>query len=262
MAQKAAARACKWSGARLSYLENAQQNVVETDLDRLLPLYGVPEAERARFYTAVEQSQTRGWWERYEPVVPDFVAIYVGLEQGASAIRTYEPVAVPGVLQTTEYAATLMRGGLRRRSAREVQRLVELRLGRQRILTREADPVQFAAVIDESVLRRTPRDHKVMVGQLQHLVELAERPNITLRVLPLDAGMQSFAPGPFSILSFPWEQTDPGVVFIEYRDGGVYLEDFEEVERHALAFGELADMAMTPDDSIATIQRTERQIRQ
>src|SRR6266545_7998684 len=100
IAQKDAGRACGWSGARLSYLENAQQNLIEDDLDKLLPLYDVPEGQRDRYYDAAERSRERGWWERFEHLlVPEWLSLFVGLEQGAAEIRSYEPIVVAGLLQ-------------------------------------------------------------------------------------------------------------------------------------------------------------------
>jgi transcriptional regulator with XRE-family HTH domain len=254
--QQEAARKCGWSGARLSYLENGQQPPTSADLDKLLALYDVPEAEHERYYNAVKRSHVSGWWERYEYLIDDWIALYVGLEQGAKEIHVYETSIVPGLLQTPEYASAIMRSGLRHRSAREVTRLVELRTTRQDILTEGDDPTQLEVVLDESVLRRSPEDPRVMRAQLEHLAEMAERPNVTMRILPLEGGVQSFAPVAFTILTFPWEQPDPGIVYVEYRDGALYLEEFDEVERHTLAFEGLTDLALDPMTSLAKVRET------
>jgi transcriptional regulator with XRE-family HTH domain len=256
ISQQGAAKQCGWSGARLSYLENGQQPVVESDLDKLLELYEVPEPERGRYYGAVHRSHTSAWWERFEFLVDDWISLYVGLEQGAKAIHTYETAVMPGLLQTPAYATAIMRSGLRHRSSREIDRLVELRTERRAILTEGTDPTEFDVVLDESVLYRTPEDREVLRGQLEHLLEMAERPNVTLRVLPLDGGVQTFSPGPFSLLTFPWEQPDPGIVFLEHRGGAVYLEEFDEIERYALAFEGLTDLALDAKESLATVRET------
>lgn len=253
LAQKDAARECGWSGARLSYLETGQQQPVDDDLDKLLALYEVPEKDRVAYYGAVKRSQDEGWWERYDHLVGDWVPIYVGLEQGAAEIRSYEPLLVPGILQTEEYAIAIMRGGLRRRSGREVSRLVELRIARQAILTRSEQPTDLDLVLDESVLLRSPKEPGVLARQLEHLAQMAQLPNVTLRVLPLERGVQSFSVGPFSILSFPADQPDP-IVYLEHRGGALYLEGFDEIERYALAFEGLADMALDPKASLATVR--------
>jgi transcriptional regulator with XRE-family HTH domain len=264
IAQKDAGRACGWSGARLSYLENAQQNLVQEDLDKLLPLYEVPEDQRDRYYDAAERSRERGWWERFEHLlVPDWLSMFVGLEQGAAEIRSFQPIALPGLLQTPDYAAAVMRRDVRRRSTREIERLVDLRTARQGILSRSEEPTRLSVVLDESVLSRGPGELQLMAAQLQHLGDMAARPNITLRVLPLDQGVHSLAPGPFSILTFPWKQPDPGIAYVEYRGGALYLEEFEDVESHTLAFEGLADLALSPEESLAMVREaSERYIRQ
>jgi transcriptional regulator with XRE-family HTH domain len=254
--QQEAARACGWSGARLSYLENGQQPPTEDDLDQLLALYEVPDGQRERYYTAVKRTHTSGWWERFEFLVDDWISLYVGLEQGAKEIHTYETSIVPGLLQTPEYATAIMRSGLRHRSPREIARLVELRTARQAILTEGDEPTKLDVVLDESVLTRSTNEPEVLPGQLKHLLELAERPNVTVRILPLDGGVQTYAPGPFSLLTFPWDQPDPGIVFLEHRGGALYLEDFDEIERYTLAFEGLTDLALDPKTSLATVRET------
>jgi len=254
LAQQEAARKCGWSGARLSYLENGQQPPTGEDLDKLLTLYEVPGAERDRYYDAVKRSHTSGWWERYEYLVDDWIALYVGLEQGAKEIHTYEALAIPGILQTPSYITALMQSGLRHRSPREIARLVELRTARQAILIEGDTPLKLDVILDESVLKRSPGDADVLRGQLAHVLEMADRPNVTVRVVPLAGGLQTFAPGPFTILTFPWEQPDPGIVFVEYRGGSLYLEEFDEIERYTLAFDGLADLALDPEASLATVR--------
>lgn len=259
VAQKDAARECGWSGARLSYLETGHRSVAEKDLDRLLPYYGVPEADREPYYDAVRNAQADAWWERYEHLVGDWVPTFLGLEQGAAEIRTYEPLLVPGILQTAGYVRAIMRSGLRQRSPREIERLVELRTARQAILTRPTAPTQLDVVVDESVLLRSTDDPGVLAGQLEHMATMAALPNVTLRVVPLRHGVHSFSTGPFAILSFPQDQPDP-LVYLEHRNGDLWLEDFGSIERYELAFQGLVGMALSPDDSLATVQAlTERQ---
>lgn len=264
LTQKDAAQACRWSGAKLSYLETGQRQVLREDLDKLLPLYEVPEERRRRFYDAVESSQTRSWWERFEHLVGDWLPAYLGLEQGAASMRSYEPLVVPGILQTADYAAAIMQGGVRRRSPREIERLVELRMARQEILTRSEAPTRFDTVIDESVLRRSPRlegkrGGEVLADQLDYLIEIAALPNVTLRVLPVAGGLQSYSAGPFAILAFSDNQPDP-VVYLEHRGGAVWLEDFESVARFELAFQGLTEFALDPQASLAMVREAkERQ---
>jgi transcriptional regulator with XRE-family HTH domain len=256
LAQRDVGRECGWSGARVSYLENAQQALVEDDLDKLLPLYEVPEDDRARYYEAVQRARGKGWWERFDHLVPDWLSLYIGLEQGAASIRQYSPLVVPGLLQTASYTAAIVRGDVRRRTTREVERLAELRTERHGVLTRSEAPVELSAVLDESVLHRSPGDDEVFVNQLEHLIEAASWPNVTVQILPLSRGAQAYAPGAFSILGFPWDKPDSGIVYVEYRGGALYLDEFEDIESHILAFEGLADLALSPEESLATMRDT------
>jgi transcriptional regulator with XRE-family HTH domain len=259
LAQKDAAQACGWSGAKLSYLESGQRPVLAEDLVKLLPLYDVPQDQRELFYSAVEDAQSEGWWERFEHLMSDYQPAFIGLEQGSASIRSYEPVLIPGILQTARYAAAIMQSGARRRSAREVERLVEIRTSRQAILTRESAPTQLDVVLDESVLWRSPREEGVLTEQLEHLIAMADLPNVTLHVVPLRHGVQSFSAGPFAILSFPDDQPDP-VVHLEHRGGALWIEDFESVERYELVFEGLVDLALDSGASLAMVREAiERQ---
>ena len=180
------------------------------------------------------------------------MSLFVGLEQGAAAIRSFELVVIPGLLQTHRYAAAVLKKDVWPFTDDRIERLVEVRMARQGILAREPDPLNLSVVLDEAILRHAA-DPRIMAEQLDHLITMAERSNITLRVLPYRHGVHSYAPGAFQILEFPWD-TDPGVVYNEHRDGAVYLEEVHEIDSYTLAFERLSDLAMTPDESIATMR--------
>lgn len=254
LAQKDAGKACGWSGARLSYIETGQQNVVDDDLDKLLPLYDVPDAERPTFYDAAAHAQEKGFWERNgQAGVPDWGSLYVGLEQGAAEVWCVEPAFIPSLLQTGAYTSAVIRSDVMPRTDRQISRVVKLRLQRQAIVTRSDQPVNVRVVMDESVLHRAAGSLAVMAEQLDHLLEMAERPNVSIRVLPFERGVNACLFGPYRILAFPWASV-PGVVFIEYRDGAMYIEDEPTVEGHRLAFGHLAEISLSPDESLVKIR--------
>lgn len=253
LAQKEAGNACGWSGARLSYIENAQQNVVEDDLDKLLPLYEVPEDKRGPYYEATQRSHEKGWWERYQRFMPAHLSLFMAFEQGATAIRSFQPTVLPGLLQTPAYAAAIFSTDVWPRTDQQISRLVEVRMERQQIVTREQDPLKLHVVLDEATLRHVARDAPTMADQLDHVVAAADRPNVTVQVLPFERGVHSYAQTAFLIFDFPWD-TDPGVVCIEHRDQTVYLEEVDEVDRYALAFQHLSKLALDPDQSVAKIR--------
>jgi transcriptional regulator with XRE-family HTH domain len=260
LAQKDASKACGWSGARLSYIENAQQNVTREDLDQLLPLYHVPEKERADYYEATRRSQEKGWWERYQRLVPPGVQLFAAFEQGASSIRAFHPVVLPGLLQTPAYAAQVFEAEVWPRTEQQIARLVEVRQERQKILTRDQQPLELKVVIDEATLRHRTDHDATMAEQLDHVIAIAELPNVTLQVLPFERGVQSYSLGEFQIFDFPWE-ADPGVVCLELREQTVYLEEVHEIDSYALAFEHLSDHALSPEQSIATVRATSKEYR-
>jgi transcriptional regulator with XRE-family HTH domain len=254
LTQKDTSGQCGWSTSRLSFLENVQQGVTEDDLDKLLTLYDVPRDRWAPYLDAADRSRQKGWWQRYgERVVPEWLSLHVGLEQGASQIRAFEPLVVPGLLQTPDYAAAVLRSDMTPRTDKQIAELVELRTTRQEILTRNENPTELWVVLDEVALRRVGGDRPTMAAQLAHLAAMADRPNVTVQVLPIDHGVYSHTFGAFKVFGFQWV-SDPGVVYLEHRDGALYLEESHEVEGHALVFQHLGVLALPPQDSLAMIR--------
>jgi transcriptional regulator with XRE-family HTH domain len=250
--QKEVANDCGWSGARLSYLEKGQQVPTEDDLDQLLPIYKVDPEAVPKLYEAVKFAREKGWWERYdERDIPEYIRDFIGLEQGASLIRTVEPLIVPGLLQTRDYIVARLRDDITDRTERLIAQIADIRLRRQRVLTHDS-PAEFDAVIDESVLRRTVGGPRVMAAQLEHLVAMAERPNVRLRVFPFDRGVHEGMAGPYRLLSFDDDQ--PSVLYIEHRKGGDIHEELDKVDEHILAFSYLVGAALSLDESATFIK--------
>lgn len=253
LSQRDVGNACGWSGARLSYIETGVQDLREDDLDQLLPLYQVPEDEWASYYSAAERSRERGWWERYQRVMPDYLKLFVGLEQGADVIQSFQTVVLPGLLQTPEYADRVLRRDVWPRTDQEVKRLVDLRVARQEIVTRAEQPAQLTVVLDEATLRHVAGDASVMAAQMDHLIEIAQRPNVAIRVLPFERGAQSYAQTVFTIFDFDWE-SDALVVYVEHRDQARYLEGQQDTNGFVLAFHNLWQLASEESESITLMQ--------
>jgi hypothetical protein len=244
----------------VSYFENAQRPVVPRDLDEvLLPLYGVPEERWPAYLDAARRSREKGWWEAYdEDVLPEWFSRFVGLEQGASLLRSYDPQTVSGLLQTPEYAAEVIRSGSPGFTEEQIAQRVELRTRRQAALTRAHDPLQLWVVLDEATLRRVVGGPAAMRAQIEHVVAATEQPNVTVQVMPFGRGAHAGMAGGFTILDFPWP-TDPGVVFLESGwSVGVYFEQPHEVDDQSLAFRKLSDLALPPADSVAMMAEAAR----
>jgi transcriptional regulator with XRE-family HTH domain len=236
------------SRSKISRMEHGRVGFKERDVADLLTLYGVTdELTRTQMLVLVEHANSQGWWARYDDVLPDWFETYIGLEQAASLIRTYELQFVPGLFQVEEYvrAVTLLRP--RSAPTEEIERRVSLRIKRQEILARETGPKVWA-VIDESALRRPLGGLDVMRIQLQHLIEVAELPQVTLQVMPFDRGGHSGAGGSFSILRFA-EADLPDVIYIEQLTGALYLDRTVEIDHYREVMNSLSAEALTPTDS-------------
>jgi hypothetical protein len=175
----------------------------------LLDLYGVTGPERDGLIQLARDARQPGWWHSFRDVLPNPYEVYIGLEAGTATIRNFEPVVIPGLLQTEEYARKTLRSGPRELDWDEVERRAQVRMQRQRILAKEDRP-RLWAVIDEATIRRVVGDPEVMREQLRYLMASAEHEKTTLQVVPFSAGAHSGTTGPFVILDFPGH-TDPTV---------------------------------------------------
>ncbi|MEO5874032.1 MAG: helix-turn-helix transcriptional regulator [Streptosporangiaceae bacterium] len=242
------------SESKISRLELGRVGFKERDVADLLTLYGVDDlAERTALLLLAEQANTPGWWHAFSEVLPSWFQTYVGLEEAASLIRTYELQFVPGLLQTTDYARAVIRAGNARAPDVEIDQRVGLRLRRQEKLL-AADGPHVWAVVDEAVLRRpigTPEAHR---GQLEHLIALSkETPTVTLQVVPFSAGAHAAEGGAFSLLRFP--QSDlPDIAYVETLTGGVYVEKREDVDTYLHAMERLCVVSATPDETVELIE--------
>jgi transcriptional regulator with XRE-family HTH domain len=239
-----AAEAIRATPSKISRLERGRTAAKQRDVADLLSLYGVTDqAEREELLEVVRQASAPGWWQQYSDVLPRWFESYIGLEKAASVIRSYEVQFVQGLLQTEDYARAVILIGNAHASAGEIDRRVSLRMGRQELLTQPGAP-ELWAVLDEAVLRRSPGGPKVLHAQLEHLLRVTELPNVTLQVVPFDAGPHAAAGGPFSILRFP-EPDLPDLVYLEQLNSAVYLDQPEEVTNYLAIMDRLVVQAKT-----------------
>ncbi|MGX6600597.1 helix-turn-helix domain-containing protein [Micromonosporaceae bacterium Da 78-11] len=235
------------SASKISRMELGQVPVKERDLADLLTLYGVHGDERAMLLTLARQANAPGWWQRLGDVVPPWHTAYLVLEQAASLIRTYDLHFVPALLQTPDYARTLLALAHADGPQAQLARRVALREGRQRVL-RGADPPLFWSVIDEAVLRRGVGDGQVLRGQLEALIEAARLPNIRLQIASLGADVLAAAGFPFAILRFA-EAELPDLVYVEQSTSALYLDKPPDVEHYVVVMERACAGAAAPDDT-------------
>ncbi|WP_340561392.1 helix-turn-helix domain-containing protein [Streptomyces sp. GSL17-111] len=242
--REAAGDAIRGSHAKISRLELGRVGYKERDVADLLTLYGVHDPEqREEFLTLARHANNPGWWHQYGDVLPGWLETLLGLEEAASLIRTYEVQFVPGLLQTAAYARAVTLLGHGRAGDAEIERRVRLRMRRQECLTREHGP-RLWAVIDEAALRRPLGGPEVMRGQIRHLLDVAERPNVTLQVAPFSIGGLAAAGGPVTLLRFT-EPDLPDIVYLEQLTSALYLDKRAEVETYMVVMDRLCAAADT-----------------
>ncbi|MFC8526203.1 helix-turn-helix domain-containing protein [Nocardia sp. NPDC057227] len=234
------------SHAKISRLELGRTGFKERDIRDLLTLYGVTDrARRDEFLELAKQANEPGWWHHYNDLLPSWFGTYLGLEQAASKIRTYEAHLIPGLLQTSEYTRAVVSLGY---EDANTDRRVDMRMRRQDILTRTDPPVVWA-VVDEAALHRPVGGPAVHRAQMEHLIKLAELPNVTLQVLPYTAGEHAAAGSSFSILRFA-EQELPDVVYLEHLTSALYLDRRQDLALYLSVMDRLSVQAATPEDSL------------
>jgi hypothetical protein len=250
----------EWSTAKISRIENARVGVLPRDVKFLLTTYGLSNQDEAWdvLLTLARESRQRGWWQQYGEAVPDWFEVYVGLEAEAATIFGYDAEFVPGILQTEDYAWAVHQAQLVSATNGEINRLVKVRMARQEIL-RSSDAPQLWLILNEAVIRRVVGNGSVMREQLERLIDASRMPNLTVQVIPFNAGAHAAMDGSFSLLGFP-EPNDPQIVYIEYHTGALYLEKQAEVTRYRLMFDHLRASALPVDASRALMARVAEEL--
>jgi transcriptional regulator with XRE-family HTH domain len=225
-----AADAIRASHSKISRIEHGRVSFKERDIADLLTLYGVTSHnERYALLALAREANTPGWWAGYSDIMPHWLEPYFGLEAAASVIRTYELQFVPGLLQTEDYARSVIRLG-NAVSEEDIARRTEARISRRALLDRE-EPPRMWAVADEAALRRPIGSKAVMREQVKHLLDMADHPAVTLQILPFSAGGHRALGGPFTILRFS-EPDLRDVVYIEQLTSALYLDKPTEVDSY------------------------------
>lgn len=246
------------SASKISRLETAKGSPKPVDVQKLMGIYGVTSAtESDMLMRLVRDGRGHGWWEPYvEGVTPErFVledsAKYTALEEDAIAIRSFDVIAVHGLLQTADYARAVMTALLPQHPPEEIGQLVELRLKRQEALVHRVPPLEYSAVVDESVLSRVIGGPIVMEEQLRAIRDAARLPNVTVQILPFSAGMHRAHAGRFAILEFA---DQPDLIYVEGPAGDRYLDLESDVVIYHDVLADAADRALSPADSLDLVR--------
>lgn len=262
MTMKAVAEAMELSTQTIWRMENGRPCKLRiTDVERLCELYGAPAEMTEVMKGLAQAAKAKGWWHAYGDVIPETFDLYVGLEEAASHLTTYESELVPGLLQTEDYARAVT-AAAPNLDANEVERRVEVRMQRQ-VLLRRPKPPKIDVVINQSVLERTIGGRKVMALQLIKLAEVSRLPNISVRVVPFSVGFHRGASsGPFVILEFPTggQLPESPVVYCEGFTGALYLERPDELERYHRTYADIQGVALSKEDTMSLLRRAAKEM--
>ena len=245
------------SKATVSRYETQAGPVKWIVVDALCREYGATDAEREAVVRLAKDAKQQGWWSSFADSIPESMNLLLTLEDEAVREDHFSCVYVPGLLQTRAYSTALQRANEIPLEPAEIERLVDIRMKRQEILTRPKPP-RLWAILDESVIRRVVGSQEAMREQLDRLLEANDSPHITLQVLPFAKGAHSAALGSFVILGGAESALD--VVYVDFHAGSLFLEKEEELERYRLAFEYLRAQALDMEASSALIHRARKEL--
>lgn len=241
---------------KISRIENGHVPVRTPDLNALIQAYGVLDPETRERLAALARRANRrrreGWWHQYGSVLGDTYRDYIEMEAICDGIRTFQAQLIPGLLQTPEYGRAVTVASRAWQTPEEIEQFVKVRVARQERLTGEA-PLDFWAVLAEGVLHQQVGGPTVMRRQLEHLVDMAELPNVTVQILPFSRGAHSGMFGPYLLLSFP-RVSALDLVLTETPTGNIWMEQESEVARYRELFHDARTLALPPTESLRLIR--------
>jgi transcriptional regulator with XRE-family HTH domain len=254
----AIAAALRWSPSKISRYERAKTGLQPREVERLLDYYEITGPRRELLLELAEDATQKGWWEEYGDKLNSDYRQFIGLEDEASSIAIWHVDVLPGLLQTPDYAKHIIGSysQIEPVTPGMIDRLVRVRMRRQQVLDRDS-AVKLAVVLDESVLQRRIGTDRVMAEQLQRLEQDANRPNVEVRILPLDGEHSVFGES-FVIFRFgeDGEASLQDVVSTEHLTSDFSLEGERETYLHWIAFKTLAREALGPAESKKLIRKT------
>lgn len=259
MSLEAVAGELGWSTSKVNRIELAKIAVTPADVRALLGVLDALSDEVETLVSLASEDRQPGWWRQYAEVLPPWFEGYLSLESEASQLLAYESEVVPGLLQTEEYAAEILRHSPYTQLPDEAARAAELRRARQVRLLGQ-DPIRLDVVINEGALRRAVGGREVMCGQFRRLVETAELPNVTLQVLLFAAGAHPGVDGSFTVLEFT-DPSNPRIVYLDRMTNSEYLDGLRDVAAYRHAHERLGASALSVSDSREMISSLLRELR-
>jgi transcriptional regulator with XRE-family HTH domain len=264
---RAAACALEWSEAKLWRIETGQTSLRSLDVQAMCKVYGAPEDLAEGLMALAKETKARGWWHSYADVIRESLDLYLGLEESAAQLCWYTSELIPGLLQTEDYARTLIRAGLPEATEEEIERRVHMRIVRQALLTRATAAPAVKVAFNEAVLRRPVGGPQVMAHQLERLTEAANQPNVSVRIVPFETGLHhGLLCGPFVMMRFPTtgdgRETEPPTVYVDGFTGALYLDKAHEIDRYDEAFSAIWSSAFDEARSMGLVHAATREFKQ
>lgn len=236
------------SATKISRLETGARRPSLRDVRDLCSIYGVDESTSAELMSLARGAREPGWWTQYEDLNLD---PYIGLEQAAEAITCYSMYYVAALLQTEEYARTMIKSIAPRMDPQIVEQRTEVRLRRQQLLEQD-NPPRYRVLLDEAALHRRVGGQILMAAQLDKVLEAAQLGRAAIQIIPFDVGAHAAADSNFVLLEFEGSGL-PSVVFVEGLTGNQYFERKAEIARYRETIEYLRDSALSPRDSVRRI---------
>lgn len=228
---------------RISNIEAGRIDVSRNRLYKLLREYGCPDGAYFDGLMEMAQEAGKGWWDDFRDVLPRSALDLVELEDRCTDIRMHEPLFIPGMFQTEDYAyAVTMATG---RDRDRIDRYVEFRMARQRVLT-NPEAVPYHAVVHEAALRVHTGGTRTMRKQLLRLIEIARLPNVTLQIFPFEQGAYAAFSRPFILFGGATRELD--TVYLEHPLHTAFLGDGEQNDEYGKMFERLSELALAPVD--------------
>ncbi|RAY16856.1 XRE family transcriptional regulator [Actinomadura craniellae] len=255
--QEDVARELDWSLSKQEKIERGAIAVRPADVRAMLHLFGLATPDHQQQFDTLlrlaRDARVKGWWHDYGNAIPDWFESFVGFEADAEELHVYQNQIIPGLLQTRDYATVISAAVRPSLPAEEIESTVAARMKRQSRLS-GTKPLRLWAILDESILHRQVGGSGVMADQLRHLLEVGERPNITIQVLPFSVGAHASVGTSFVVLQFP-EPGDPDLVYLEDLTSSAYLEDDPHIFRYTVAFDHIKSAALSDRDSALLIAK-------
>ncbi len=263
LTQETVADQMDWSLSKVIRIENGAVGISTNDLTALLRLYSVRDPKTiVELIAQGKEARKQSWWSSYRPVLPPTYFQYIEYETSASTIRSYETLIIPDLLQTEEYATIVARLYRPDFTSTTAQILAEVQTRRHELLLSGPDPPLLFFVLDEAVIQRLIGARSLRQAQLEKLIRMANRPEVTIEIVPFSVGLHRGMATNFSILEFGAAADSDVLYFGIARDSLFSNNEAEKISEHRELFEELRMRSLGPGRSRTYLGKIARDMEQ